>query len=94
MLTKTFTAPLGIDDGYRNHAIADAATHTFTLTGEKGDDYLCVEWDVETKDAEYYEVIGLWFNNGTLVDYDGVFELPVQLLDWLTELGYNTEEMR
>jgi hypothetical protein len=90
MLTKKFTAPLGVDDGYRNTPIADTASHTFTLIGDIGSDQLTAEWEV----LDFYEVIGLWFQGKTLVDYDGVFELPVQLLDWLTELGYNVEEMR
>lgn len=27
-------------------------------------------------DGEFIENIGLWFDGKTLVDYDGVFELP------------------
>jgi hypothetical protein len=90
MQKLTFEAPLSVDNGYRNTPIADAASHEFILHDDGNTAQ--VEWIVHAHDEEYYEVIGLWFDDKTLSDYDGVFELPVQLLDWLTELGYNCEE--
>lgn len=42
---------------------------------------------------EYVE-IGLIFDAGALVDYDGIMSIPDQLLDMLDELGFNTSEMR
>lgn len=41
-----------------------------------------------------YAEIGLVFEGGALVDYDGVMTIPDQLLDMLDELGFNTSEMR
>lgn len=41
-----------------------------------------------------YAEIGLTFEGGALVDYDGIMSIPDQLLDMLDELGFNTSEMR
>jgi hypothetical protein len=46
-------------------------------------------WGVEELGIE--ESIGLWFEGNELTDYDGVFSLPKQLIDFLTEKGYNME---
>lgn len=37
---------------------------------------------------------GLWFNNKTLVDYDGVFELPKEVTDALYEAQYNVDYVK
>ena len=49
----------------------------------------CALWGVEELEIE--ESIGLWFEGNELVDYDGIFSLPKQLIDFLTEKGYNME---
>jgi len=36
---------------------------------------------------------GLWFADNTLIDYDGVFELPKQVHAALTNAGYNLEDI-
>lgn len=33
----------------------------------------------------------LWFRNKTLIDYDGVFELPKEVVDALYEADYNVD---
>jgi hypothetical protein len=43
--------------------------------------------------AEHAE-IGLGWLGKKLIDYDGVFDLPVQVMDFLDELGFDTQEMR
>ena len=35
---------------------------------------------------------GLWFEEGALVDYDGVFALPKEVIEALKQLGFRTEE--
>lgn len=34
---------------------------------------------------------GLWFSDNNLVDYDGVFELPLVIYEGLHEHGFTTE---
>ncbi len=34
---------------------------------------------------------GLWFENKSLTDYDGVYDLPKEIVDFLIEKGYNCE---
>lgn len=35
---------------------------------------------------------GLWFEDDRLIDYDGVFELPKEVIEGLTLLGFRTED--
>lgn len=51
----------------------------------------CFQWEVEELDE--YEEGELNFEGNTLIDYDGVFELPQQLLDFLEANGYNIDEI-
>ena len=37
---------------------------------------------------EHHAEIGLWWEGKTLVDYDGVFEMPRELAEVLTEHGF------
>ena len=87
--TLTFNAPLGRETIYSNELIHEDIEHTlvFTLTDPEE---AYIQWEV---DGEIVAEIGLWFNGKVLVDYDGVFELPEQLITWLNEMGYNTEEI-
>ncbi len=50
------------------------------------------EWEVE--ELEEYEEGGLWFEENELVDYDGVFSLPSQLVEYLEENGYNMDDAK
>jgi len=47
------------------------------------------EWTID-KLGEY-EVGGLWFEENELTDYDGVFELPKELIEYLEKQGYDME---
>jgi hypothetical protein len=42
----------------------------------------------EVISGDYYADIGLSFENGKLVDYDGVFSLPREVGELLTDAGY------
>lgn len=66
--------------------------HMFTESLEKGN------WMVEispTTQYGYFENVktgsggGLWFEGRELVDYDGVFELPKDVVDMLDGAGYD-----
>ncbi|MEI6061245.1 MAG: hypothetical protein WCR72_11080 [Bacteroidota bacterium] len=48
-----------------------------------------VLWEIEELEME--EGIGLWFDQDELTDYDGVFELPKQLIAFLEENGFNMD---
>ncbi len=47
-------------------------------------------YDEETGGDEWYGEGGLWFDGKELTDYDGVFALPVCVINKLKELGYDT----
>ena len=87
----TFVSPIGRETVYHNEVLLDKTTSEIEINiNEEGKGY--ATWYVEELEIE--EGIGLWFDGDTLTDYDGVFELPIQLLDKLTELGYDVEDMR
>lgn len=43
----------------------------------------------EIVSGEHYAEIGLWFEGKELADYDGVFFLPREIGEMLTEAGYS-----
>ena len=87
----SFDSPIGRENSYVNTQLAEMTKSTITIDINKNGNGSAT-WEVEELEIE--EGIGLWFTDNTLVDYDGVFELPKQLLDKLDELGYNTDDMR
>lgn len=50
--------------------------------------------EVDGGSDDHHAEIGLWFDGKVLVDYDGVFELPLELVQWLRELGFTVEDER
>jgi hypothetical protein len=46
-------------------------------------------YDTETGGDDWYAEGGLWFEGKELTDYDGVFALPVCIIEKLKELGYD-----
>lgn len=51
------------------------------------------EYQSDEDDEETYSEGGLWFEDKTLVDYDGCYELPEEVQLALNELGYSLEEI-
>lgn len=51
-------------------------------------------YDLDSGGNDFYSEGGLWFRDGELVDYDGIFSLPIPVLDKLEEWGLNVEDMR
>lgn len=47
----------------------------------------------EVYGGDYYAEIGLTFEGNKLVDYDGVFELPSEVVTMLKELHFDVSEM-
>ena len=50
-------------------------------------------YDTETEGEHWYAEGMLWFDGIKLVDYDGVFDLPHEILTKLNELGFDTKEI-
>jgi len=56
-------------------------------------------WMEPTNEYAYFEhdevgddiAGGMWFNNKELVDYDGVFELPSEIIVLMESQGYNMD---
>lgn len=49
----------------------------------------CIIWDyLLDKESMDEVVIGLWFENDELIDYDGVFELPEQAMQLIKRNGF------
>ena len=46
--------------------------------------------DEETGGEEWHAAGGLWFDGNKLTDYDGVFSLPICIINKLKELKYDT----
>lgn len=54
------------------------------------DDYGWFEiYDVKTGGDNWYADGGLWFNDEELTDYDGVFELPEFIWEYLKSKGFD-----
>lgn len=49
-----------------------------------------IEWDIP--ELETTESIGVWWADGELTDYDGVFELPEQAVELLRHYGIKVSE--
>ena len=50
-------------------------------------------YDVESGGEEFYSAGMLGIDDGVLYDYDGVFELPIEVLDILKEMGIDTTQI-
>ncbi len=73
---------------------------TFKLNFQQpSDGYILVGWEVESDDATIYEEgsITIAYKDdgmmGEAIDFDGAFELPHQLTERLTALGYHTHDI-
>jgi len=61
----------------------------FTVFGDKG-----VPCSIEMDTGSYGVVhIGLKIENNRVVDYDGVMSFPEHVVDILTDMGYNCEDI-
>jgi len=50
-------------------------------------------YDLETGGEEWHAEGGIWFDGEQVTGYDGVFALPLCVIDKLKELGYDTSEV-
>ena len=51
-----------------------------------------IEVEMDIPDLDETEHIGLWIENGALVDYDGVYSLPKEVAAELEKLGITVTE--
>ena len=50
-------------------------------------------YDLETEGMEWHAEGGIWFEGKRVTGYDGVFALPLCVVNKLRELGYDTFEV-
>lgn len=90
MLTKvaesTFTAPL-VDN---SHEIRSIGTHSSTMTLYEDEGIYQIEWHIPALDEVYH--IGLIFEGTTLVDYDGLYDLPKEAIALVRQAGFIVPE--
>ncbi len=68
-------------------------TMDYTVCVENGKGWFEM-YDEESSGEDFYASGGLWFTNNRLVDYDGVFSLPDEILDKLEEHGYSLDDVK
>lgn len=87
----TFESPINLETSFNVTPISDNAKSEIEVTiNSDGKGYF--DWEVESEDIN--ESGGLWFEENELVDYDGVFELPAQLIEYLEKQGYNMDYVK
>jgi hypothetical protein len=69
--------------------LSELTKNEMDITIENGHGF--VEWDIP--ELEITECIGLWFDGNKLTDYDGVFELPEELIRFLKDKGFDLEDI-
>ena len=84
-LFLTFNSPINVDNGHVNIPQGEHESTMELFTNENGTPTM-IEWDVDA--LGQLEHIGLFFDGRTLIDYDGVFELPKQAIKLIRKSGY------
>ena len=84
-LRLTFESPINVDNGYTNEPQGTFKSEMELFTDNNGKPHL-IEWYVPKLDE--LEHIGIFFEGKTLVDYDGVFELPKEAIKLIRKAGY------
>jgi len=87
---KTFRKKVWSETAYSRRPIG-LCDNKMTLIGVKGQ-YL-IQWEVENEDYEDEVDIGIWTVHNKVVEYNGVFEIPVEALELLRENGFDTTEI-
>ena len=84
--TLTFSSPISRETSFNNTLLSESAKSEISIKiHEDGTGY--AEWEIPELDE--YEEIGLSFEGNVLIDYDGVFSLPPELVQYLSIQGYN-----
>ena len=74
--------------------VADYGVQENTMVFRTDGKHMWIDWWVgkENDEVDMAE-IGIWTVGKKVVDYDGVFEIPVQALELLQKAGYDTKEI-
>lgn len=92
--TENHTVGLTLQNSFGVIAEQDGVEIEINIRQSK-EDYASFEfYDTETGGDEWYAEGGLWFKGKELVDYDGVFELPTEVISILEKGGYNCEHAK
>lgn len=91
--TTTFLATTDLCSSNSFGLVDKEANVELSITvGINSDDYGWFElYDTKTGGDRWYAEGGLWFENKTLTDYDGVFSLPIEIIEKLEQMGYNAD---
>ena len=87
--TITFTAAL-LKHGSWGHRDMGRHPSSMTLWLDDNRRTGMIEWDIPSLNE--FENIGLWFEAGVLVDYDGVMALPGEAVSMLRVYGFTVPE--
>ena len=94
--TTNFTAKQGLslENSFGRIKAEDDVELEGTIGYRAEDDYGYFEfYDTESGGDEWYAEGGLWFQDDTLTDYDGVFSLPPFIFKYLKSKGFNVDDM-
>lgn len=87
--TENHTADLQLQNSFGIIAEQDGVEIEINVR-QKKKDYASFEfYDTDTGGDEWYAEGGLWFEGKELVDYDGVFALPAEIINILEKAGYD-----
>lgn len=93
-IKETFTETRHLSRGNSFGTIAQADNIELTVRMEYKPSTGRGSFEFWDKNQDWYAEGGLWFSDGVLTDYDGVFSLPDFVLDWLQTQGVDVSEMR
>jgi len=92
--TENHTVGLTLENSFGVLAKQDGVEIEINIRQNKKD-YASFEfYDTETGGEAWYAEGGLWFEGKELTDYDGVFELPTEIINILEKAGYDCDEMK
>lgn len=84
-----FKSTISIDNGYTNSYQGEYESVMELHIWEQHES-ATIEWSVG--DDDFFQTIGLFFDGKTLVDYDGIFELPSEALKLLRKAGFTAPD--
>lgn len=85
--TFQFNSPVSRENSFTSTFLSNDATSEIEVTIDMNTGLGFFEWEIPELDE--YASGGLWFEDRTLTDYDGVFALPQQLISFLEENSFD-----
>jgi hypothetical protein len=83
-------ANLSLENSFGTLARQSGIKIEFTLgIHESGNTGWFEFYDIDSGGEKWYAEGGLWFDGKDVMDFDGVFELPEEIMTKLNELGYD-----